>query len=124
MTTFCFALLNNDKKLLIQAGFTSNSSWEELFRAGPLGTGDAVFGLFTPTDVLPGTDFVFASGEVYHLNTRAPWNLMEVGNFNTNLGQILRSYDGDGDGMDEIFAAKAKTVISNFFSLLFKRFKS
>jgi hypothetical protein len=67
---------------------------------------------------------VFASGEVYHLNTKAPWSLMEVGNFNTNLGQILLSYDGDGDGMDEIFAAKAKTVICNFFSLLLKRFKS
>ncbi len=47
-----------------------------------------------------------------------------MGNFNTNLGQILRSYDGDGDGMDEIFAAKAKTVISYFFSLLLKRLKS
>ncbi len=51
---------------------------------------------------------MFASGEVYHLNTRAPWSLMEVGNFDTNLGQILRSYDGDGDGVDDIFAAKAK----------------
>ncbi len=63
---------------------------------------------------------MFASGEVYHLNTRAPWSLTEVGNFDTNLGQILRSYDGDRDGMDEIFAAKAKTVISDFFSLLLK----
>jgi len=102
-------------KTILQAGFASNSSWEELFRAGPLGTEDAVFGLFTPTDVLPGTDFVFDSGEVYHLNTRVPWSLMEVGNFDTNLGQILRAYDGDGDGVDEIFAAKAKTVISDFF---------
>jgi hypothetical protein len=98
--------------VILEASFDSSSGWNQLFRSGPLGSGDVTVGALFPSQV-EETDLAFASGEVFHLDTM-PWSLMEVANFNMNLGQILHSFDADGDGLDEIFAAK-ETAVDTLF---------